>query len=985
MKLTKQKHHGLLRKYSFSVGFMLLFLASYAQVPTNQDCLGAIPICADTFTVNFNHNGMGNYPNEIFNVSSCYAPEQRSVWLKFTIQQGGLLRYSITPLDPNQDHDWTLFDMTSTSCAQLATFAGASGAMARSNTWGVFGVNGPSGVSTPNGGVGNCNGPGNFNGPQWDADLPVVAGSTYYLHITNWTGTVYGFTIDFSASTAVLYDIIPPAMDSISSSVNCQTFDSIVFAFDEALVCSSVQAGDFALTGPGGAYTITSANSVNCTGGLSNEVVVHFSPPVTQVGNYTLEIIPGANYVEDLCGNLDTLDSVTFTFDGLIQTQMTASELDCFEECIGTAQVSVIGGAAPFTYDWNNGLPPIASQTQLCAGFHTVTVTDSLGCEIVDSIEVTQPDELVQTLVSSTELSCPNSQACDAQAEVSASGGVAPYYYQWQSGSFGATGNNLCEGSNYVIASDQNGCIDTFDVIIGVPDPIATTSAGDTLICIDQIASMAAASSGGTPPFSYIWFTDSLLTTVLSQSQTPQVSIDTTTSYWVIATDANGCPGDTAKVTIRIRPPLGLDLPMIDTICPYDTIDVEVAGTGGDSIYTYAWSTGTFGPEITISPDSSQWYQVTVSDFCGTPSYVDSVYVQVGGYSRILAQINFEDDSICAGRSVYLIASGRGGFNGPDEYQYRWSHTNDGEPIQFVQPSQTTTYSVTISDLCLSQASVGEKTVFVGSPETPVLQANPNEACAEADVWIINRSFNETSNYTWVFSDGTILNQLANDSAMVAFDQPGCFDARVEVMTEFGCYSSTNFPCIVKILQQPKADFTANPNNPTNVHPDVTFVNSSKNADAFTWYIGRDTLEGIDQVYKLFNEYAMDSAVTLVALTDEGCVDTLSKTFYFQYETLIYYPNSFSPNEDGLNDVFKISGEAIQVTDFHLQIFNRWGDLFFESNDIAIGWDGRAPNGEFIEAGSYPFILEYRNNLGQLKAIRDQIIVSKTGKKVGLR
>lgn len=928
---------------------------------------------------------MGNFPNEIFNVSGCYAGEQRSIWLKFTIQQGGLLRYSITPLNANQDHDWTLFDMTTSTCAQLATFAGASGAMARSNTWGVFGANGPTGVSTPNGGFGICNGPGNFNGPQWNADLPVTVGSTYYLHITNWTGTVYGFTIDFSASTAVLFDNIPPAIDTITSSVNCQSFDSIVFEFDEALICSSVQAGDFALTGPGGAHAITSANSVNCSGGLSDQVVVHFSPPVTQVGNYTLEIIPGAGYVEDLCGNLDTLDSVNFTFDGLIETQMTANELNCFNKCIGTAQVAVVGGTSPFTYDWSNGLPPVSSQSQLCAGYHAVTVTDSDGCTVSDSIEITEPSDIVQTLVTSTQISCPNSTACDAEATVSASGGVGPYNYYWESGTFGATGFNLCEGSNYVVAIDANGCVDTLDVTIGVPNVISTSTDGDTLVCINQTTSMAAASSGGTSPFTYIWYEDSLLTTVFSQNQAPQVTIDITTSYWVQATDANGCPGDTSKVKIRVRPPLGVLLPKIDTICPYDTIDITVAGIGGDSIYTYSWSAGAFGTTITVSPDLSKWYFITVSDFCGTPHHIDSVFVQVGGYSRINTEITFEDDSICSDISIYLIASARGGFKGPDEYQYNWSHTNDDQPIQFVKPLSTKTYTVTISDLCLSEPGNAVKTIWVGNPEIPLLEATPNVACEEAEVYIRNIRYEESSKYTWTFSDGNVLTSFASDSALLAFDETGCFDARVEVMTEFGCYSTSNFPCIVKILEQPKADFSASPNNPTNIHPDVSLINTSRNEDNFTWYIGNDTIEDVSQIHKLFNEFSFDSTVTLVALTDEGCVDTITRVFRFLYETLIYYPNSFSPNDDGLNDVFMITGEAISAADFHLQVFNRWGKLFFESKDIAVGWDGRMPNGDYIPAGTYPFILEYRNNFGQLKAIRDQIIVSKTGNKVGLR
>ena len=117
-------------------------------------------------------------------------------------------------------------------------------------------------------------------------------------------------------------------------------------------------------------------------------------------------------------------------------------------------------------------------------------------------------------------------------------------------------------------------------------------------------------------------------------------------------------------------------------------------------------------------------------------------------------------------------------------------------------------------------------------------------------------------------------------------------------------------------------------------------TNRSLNESSFTWYIGNNTISNKDQVYKLFDEYSMDSTVTLVAISEEGCVDSVTKSFQFLYETLLYYPNSFSPNEDGLNDVFKITGEAIQIEDFHIQIFNRWGKLMFESKDISKGWDG---------------------------------------------
>ena len=76
--------------------------------------------------------------------------------------------------------------------------------------------------------------------------------------------------------------------------------------------------------------------------------------------------------------------------------------------------------------------------------------------------------------------------------------------------------------------------------------------------------------------------------------------------------DDKGCIGDTSDVLIKVRPELGLEIPKVDTICPYDTIDVSVEGTGGDSIYTFSWETGQFGNTITISPDEPRWYTITV-------------------------------------------------------------------------------------------------------------------------------------------------------------------------------------------------------------------------------------------------------------------------------------------------------------------------------------------------------------------------------------
>jgi len=963
---------------------MFSVVPAKAQVPTVQDCLGAIPICQDSITISFNHNGMGNYSNEIWNVSSCYAPEQRSVWFKFTVQSAGLLRFEINPTNTNQDHDWTLFDMTGVACSTLSTYAGASSAMVRSNTWGAFGFNGSTGVSTPNGGSGTCNGPGTTNGPKWCADLSVSVGSTYYLHITNWTGTVYGFTIDFSSSTASLFDEIPPAFDTLGSSVNCSAFDSVVVAFDEAILCSSLQTGDFQLSGPNGNHTITGVSGVNCLGGIATSVVVHFSPAVSAVGQYELTIQPGAGYVEDLCSNLDTADTISFYVDGIIETNITPTHLLCWNECDGAAAVGVTGGAQPYAYDWSTG-GTTASISNLCAGTYTLTLTDDVGCEVLDSIEITEPDDILTTLLSQYKTSCPNTTNCDGSAEVVASGGVGPYFYQWSSGETGAQPSALCQGLNYVTITDANGCLDTLEVDIETPDTIGTIGNGDTMICISNSTSIAASATGGTPPYNYIWHRNNLNGQVISTSQVTNVSPDTTTNYTVQVVDDKGCIGDTDRVLIKVRPELGLILPDVDTICPYDTIDITVAGTGGDSIYTYAWGTGQFGTTITNSPDEPRWYPITVTDACGTPAYADSIWIQVGGYSPINASMSTEDDSICAGESVYLIASGRGGWKGPDQYVFDWGHSTDQNPIQFVRPKTTTTYIATISDLCLSEPGTAMLTVHVGNVEQPRVDADPHEICGPSDVKVFLEEKVDGSRYDWYFSDGSSFLMYPDDTLSRYFDETGCYDVSLEVTTAFGCVSRTDYPCLFDILPLPSANFTFDPEHPTNKNPFASVINTSLNADEWTWFIGGDTIESVETVYRYFDEHGSDSIVTLAVRSKEGCEDTLTRTIPFKMETLLYYPSSFTPNEDGLNDAFGIVGEAIGQVDFLLEVYDRWGKVVFSSEDPTQHWDGKDGAGFYVPLGTYPFVLRYRDHFGEIKVVRDQVIVSKSGKKVGLR
>lgn len=962
-----------------SIVFLFLVGFATAQTPTEQDCLGAIPICNDIISVPnpYPYSGNGNYLNEILAVLTCYTAENNGIWYTFTVQASGLLRFTLSPNDPNDDYDWILYNMNTTSCAALSTFAGV-GAMASSNNWGVFGLNGDIGISTANGGVGNCNGPGNFNGPKWNADLPVVVGSTYVLYVSNWSNSTSGFSLDFSTSTAVIFDNVPPVMDTITSAIACDPFDSLVIEFSENIKCTSVQPADFELVGPGGPYTITGTSSATCNAGgdYDDTYTVSFSPSVSAIGSYSLAIKPGAGFVEDLCGNLDTLDSLHFDYNGFVDVSIAFTEPECNAYCTGTLSASSIDGTAPYQFNWSSGLGIDSNQTGICAGTYTVTITDDLGCTATETAVLGEPTAINTTLVDVTHITCFGVTNCEGAAEVASTGGTPSYTYQWPNGENTFSPGALCAGSNWVTVTDANGCLDSLDVNIQIPFPIQTVGSGDTLICISNVTPINAASIGGTPPYSYAWHKDSLGGPTIATSQSHFVSPSKSTSYVVFSTDANGCAGDTSLVQVDVRNRLRALIEATDTICPNEMISITATGLGGDGNYTYAWQDAGIGQTATVSPSLSRWYRITVSDACGTPSAIDSVFVQVGGYSDIDVNIRVNDDSLCVGEEATLIASSRGGYNGAEEYVFNWSHTQEDYQVQFASPNATRNYMVSVSDLCLSKPGVDTITIYVGQPEKPTISIHPNTACAESEVVLSIPEFKAGYRYDWSLGDGYVSPIHSDDTLFHGYRSVGCYSIGLNTWTDFGCYSEQLLECGVEIFQRPKADFSQEPETPTNLNSILEFQNQSKFHTEHLWIIDQDTLWNTDQFNREFYDRYDPVKVRLIAKSADGCADTTVKSLEYIHELSLYYPSSFTPNGDGRNDEFLVKG-IIAPEDFQLTIFDRWGSQVFLSRNPKYGWDGKVDQ-LAAPLGVYVFELKYRDGEGLMQVVQDQLTISKT-------
>ena len=285
--------------------FILLLIAGHFSInpffgQTISDCAGAVVLCGDLYTeteATLNTGDIYEY------TGACNASlEQSSLWYTFTVQEDGFLSFIIDPLNPMDDYDWGLFDITTGGCAGIGT--PVLSPEVGCNSFGLTPPepNGATGISSANGGTGNSNGPGNLNGPAFNADLPVVSGETYALVVMNWTNSLEGYTIDFSQSSASLYDEIPPAPASYS--VDCELREFTV-TLDEPVLVSTVEAADFELEGPGGEmYGFTAAIAVDEAGDLAGEFVLELDGEILNNGAHAMRITDAAEGIEDPCGNL---------------------------------------------------------------------------------------------------------------------------------------------------------------------------------------------------------------------------------------------------------------------------------------------------------------------------------------------------------------------------------------------------------------------------------------------------------------------------------------------------------------------------------------------------------------------------------------------------------------------------------------------------------------------------------------------------------
>lgn len=217
-------------------------------------------------------------------------------------------------------------------------------------------------------------------------------------------------------------------------------------------------------------------------------------------------------------------------------------------------------------------------------------------------------------------------------------------------------------------------------------------------------------------------------------------------------------------------------------------------------------------------------------------------------------------------------------------------------------------------------------------------------------------------NYYWEMSDG-----------QTSFDENPIFsysnntpliDIFLRISTSSGCIDSVSQTAAISVIPLPHANFSFTPEKPTLTNPEVTFLNLSTYSENYWWNFGDNNHSTEINPTHQYSEISKAYTITLtVTDNDSICSNAHSRTLVIQDEVLFFIPNAFTPDGSGQNDLFSpqfISG--VDIYHFRLQVFNRWGEIVFESNDPAIGWDGKYAN-SFVKQDIYIWKIDFEESI----------------------
>ena len=751
-------------------------------------------------------------------------------------------------------------------------------------------------------------------------------------------------------------------------------------------------------------------------------------PMITQdiinlvAGEYCLTVTDANNCETDVC--VDVIKPLEVQLDSIVNT--------CFQDASGAIYVTVVGGTQPYEYLWEGpggNTSNMEDLTGLAGGIYILTVEDATGDQISIQVNVFEPSEPLS--INDVSIECVSMQgSCDGFIVIeNVTGGTPPYSYSWSNGQAGPTANGLCVGTYFVTVEDANGCQTTGSgtVCFTPPEMFITNIPPQDVDCFGAATgSWTVEVDGGLPPYEFN-FND---IGVINNNDGSETRFNLPAGmYSCTVTDAFG-QVQVASTTINEPPALELlDIAILPQTNPGANGEIDITMNGGTLPYSYQWSNGYAGPDPVNLVENC--YTLTVIDnndclFFSDPICVPTLEVTNANVTDVFCE-NDTDGSI-------LVGVG-GGLNEP--ITYTWTGPNgsvsaDSNLVENLPPGTytlvltdalgVTTQPITIEVGFTSQvdvqAAIAEDVSCPGGTDGALLASASNGEAPYDYEWCNGLGFDALLMNVGVGSYCVIVTDAfgCTDTTEVVLDGPQAFVGQTESETDDACSEQATGELFVNFSggTAPYMYEWDDPQNQT-TNPAIrleggTYTVTITDANGCTFTESYDVFgaEPLDVIFNVEpdngngdgiatvvvtggtqpysydwnietpdNNSSMITQLTAgeynVVVTDaDGCVVMGSVVVPDGRIECLEYRNVITPDGDGMNETFLI--QCVEMYESHnLEIYNRWGQLVYESAAYANDWAGFNNKGTEVADGAYFFIFEYEDREGQRRQLKGHI------------
>jgi len=795
---------------------------------------------------------------------------------------------------------------------------------------------------------------------QTDSLTPTITGTTggtftstpVGLDLNSSTGQMFG-SLSNAGTYAVLYTTPGTCFDTLTTFITVDSTDSPNFNYPLNVYCQTDSDPTPTITGnTGGSFTSAAGLSLNATTG---EITLATSTPATYGILYTT-----SGTCSDTLTVFVTINACTLPVASFSATDSTI----CENDCIDFTDLSS-GGPTDWTWYFPNSSQPVVTGTQnptnICYSSNgtfdvSLVATNSFG---QDSIYMA--NFITVTAIDDATYSYANASYCQTDSDPTPiiTGTIGGTFTSAAGLSLNATTGEITLATSTpatygILYTTPGTCSDTLTVYVTInASEDATTTYTVTNFCqTDSLTPTITGTTGGT-------FTSTPAGLNLNSS-TGQMfgSLSNAGTYAVLYTTPGTCFDTlTTFITVDSTDSPNFNYPL-NVYCQTDSDPTPTitGNTGGTFTSAAGLSLNATTGEITLATSTPATYGILYTT-AGTCSDTLTVYVTINACTVPVASFSATDSTICENDCIDFTDLSSGG---PTDWT--WYFPNSTQPVVTgIQNPTNICYSSngTFDVSLVATNSFGQDSIYMANFITvnvlPTITASADTSICSGD----NVSLSATGGISYIWDNTLGAGQFQTPSPIanttykvVGTDANGCSNTDSVQVTVTNC----SLP--------PVADFSAN--TTLCINDCISFTDLSTNTPT-TWawsFSGTDTVMSTQQnptniCYDTTGVYQVSLTVTNI-----NGSDTKTVTNYIVVDScnvmakILTVPNIFTPNHDGMNDLWMITGGDIQSN--NTSVFNRWGELLFESNSINKGWDGRTTSGIECPAGTYFYIINLK-------------------------